>query len=86
MSKNIFSLQFLHRCHYIFRFDGVLSKMQNWRPEVSEFEFQLYIYIYIIYIYYIYIIFVIDGSSFFKITDEQNTLRIPKYGGQNLAY
>ena len=30
-------------------------------------------------------IFVIDGSSFFKVINEQNTLHIPKYGGQNLA-
>ena len=30
-------------------------------------------------------IFDIDSSSFLKVIDEQNTLRIPKYGGQNLA-
>ena len=30
-------------------------------------------------------IFAIDGSSFLKVIDEQNTLRIPKYSGQNLA-
>ena len=32
-----------------------------------------------------YMIFAIDGSSFLKIIDEQNTLRIPKHEGQNLA-
>ena len=31
-------------------------------------------------------IFAIDGSSFLKLIDEQNTLRIPKYGDQNLAW
>ena len=30
-------------------------------------------------------IFVIDGSFFLKVIDEQNILRIPKYGGQSLA-
>ena len=30
-------------------------------------------------------IFAIDGSSFLKVIDEQNTLRIPKYRRQNLA-
>ena len=29
-------------------------------------------------------IFVIDDSSFLKVVDEQNTLRIPKYGSQTL--
>ena len=32
-----------------------------------------------------YITFAVDGSSFLKVIDEQNTLCIPKYKGQNLA-
>ena len=32
-----------------------------------------------------YIILAIDDFSFLKIINEQNTLHIPKYGGQNLA-
>ena len=30
-------------------------------------------------------IFAIDGSSFLKVIDEQNTLHIPKYGGKTLS-
>ena len=30
-------------------------------------------------------LFTIDSSSFLKVINEQNTLRIPKYGGQNFA-
>ena len=32
-----------------------------------------------------YIKFAIDGFSFFKVTDEENSLRIPKCSGQSLA-
>ena len=42
-----------------------------------------YVRLYLVFVLY-YIIFVIDGSSFLKVIDEQNTLHILKYGGQNL--